>query len=106
MGTQFPIADIPVLAGGAIPPALAVPASPRISAGLRRVGNTVPPRVNIVVESRCAQKKAIGLDIDDDSTECVPKQRFAQFSQISLFSTRFLFSTDHVKFARVTAVPK
>ena len=36
-------AEILVLAGGSIPPAPAVPASTRISATLKRVGNTVHP---------------------------------------------------------------
>ena len=37
------LAEIPVLVGGAILPAPAVPASTRISARLKRVGNTVHP---------------------------------------------------------------
>ena len=41
--TRFSLAKILVLAGGAIPPAPAVPASTRISARLQRARNTVHP---------------------------------------------------------------
>ena len=39
----FSLAEIQVLVGGAVPPALAVPVSTRVSDRMKRVGSTVYP---------------------------------------------------------------